>query len=53
MLADAEREYEETSAALINAAPSLRQEMLAFRQSQIDEARSMIATFEGANAREG
>ncbi len=53
MLEDAEKEYQESVVALADAAPAVRNHVLTFRQSQIDEAKWMIETFEGANQREG
>ncbi|KDN21865.1 hypothetical protein [Amycolatopsis rifamycinica] len=49
MLAEAQKKYDEAVIKLADASPGVRETVLGTYGRQIEEAKSMIATFEGAN----
>lgn len=49
MLAEAQKNYDEAVIKMADAAPSVRETVLGTYSQHIEEAKSMIATFEGAN----
>ena len=48
-LAEAQENYHDAVIKMADAAPSVRETVLGTYSRQIEEAKSMIATFEGAN----
>jgi hypothetical protein len=49
MLAEAQEKYSDSIVKMANAVPHVRQSVLDVHLAEIEEAESMIATFESAN----